>query len=144
MIGILDWGTSWFAHWSRFIAGGLLASLGYFFIKWSSRLLDRGDQSQSLGLEGPLHTEGPYLYTRNPQYIGYILFLTGIVLITNSFMALAIGILAILWLFLAPFSEEPWLHEQFGKEYGEYRKRVPRWIGRASFKRRSSSARRPR
>jgi len=31
---------------------------------------------------------------------------------------------------LFPFAEEPWLREQYGQEYDEYRKRISRFIGR--------------
>ncbi|MFQ6068864.1 MAG: methyltransferase family protein [Candidatus Bathyarchaeia archaeon] len=63
-----------------------------------------------------------------------ILLYMGVILITSSFMALITGILVILWFALAPFSEEPWLQQQFGKQYEEYCKKVPRFIGLRSFK----------
>ncbi|MFQ5885388.1 MAG: methyltransferase family protein [Thermoplasmata archaeon] len=137
-VGILDWETFWLMHWSRLIPGGLLASFGLVL----NHLGSLGTH-QDFGLEGgPLRTDGPFQYTRNPQYVGLILAFTGMILITNSFWALITGILIILWLLLAPFSEEPWLREQFGKEYEEYCKNVPRFIGRASFKRKSPPTRR--
>jgi protein-S-isoprenylcysteine O-methyltransferase Ste14 len=40
----------------------------------------------------------------------------------------------VLWFVMAPLSEEPWLGQQFGKPYEEYRKNVPRFIGLRSFK----------
>ncbi len=143
VVGILDWETFWLMHWSRFIPGGLLASSGLFFSEWGSRTLN---PKRSSGWEEPrtLVTEGPYHYTRNPQDVGLILLFAGIILITNSIMALITGILVILWFLLAPFCEEPWLRERFGKEYEEYCRNVPRFVGRASFKRRTSSAGRPR
>ena len=136
VIGILDWNTFLYDHWSRFVIGGLLASFGVFFILWGARTL--GSQ-QSLGLKGRLLAKGPYQYTRNPQYVGDFLFFTGIILITNSFMALVAGILAILWFALAPFAEEPWLRQQFGEVYEQYCKKVPRFLGRDSLRRKSDS-----
>ncbi len=140
VVGILDWESFWLMHWSRFIPGGLLASFGLIL----NHLGSLGTR-QDFGLKGgPLRTDGPFQYTRNPQYVGLILAFTGMILITNSFWALITGILIILWLLLAPFSEEPWLREQFGKEYEEYCRKVPRFMGKASFKRRSSPTKRPR
>ena len=79
-------------------------------------------------------TKGPYRVSRNPQYVAEILIYTGIILITGSFEALIIGMIMMLWFVMAPLSEEPWLGQQFGKQYEEYRKNVPRFIGLRSFK----------
>jgi len=48
-------------------------------------------------------------------------------------MGLIIGAIMAVWFLLAPHSEEPWLEGQFGEQYQEYRKNVPRFIGRRSF-----------
>ncbi|MFQ5833216.1 MAG: methyltransferase family protein [Candidatus Thorarchaeota archaeon] len=137
VVGVLDWGTFWLVHWSSFIIGGLLASFGLFFFLWAGRTLNR-HQSSFWEQPNTFAVEGPYQYTRNPQYVGLILFGMGIILITNSFMALIIVLLLTLFLLLAPFTEEPLLREQFGQDYEEYCKNVPRFIGKASFKRKSS------
>ena len=42
-------------------------------------------------------------------------------------MILAVG--TGVWTFLLPFAEEPWLEEEYGKDYETYRERVPRFIG---------------
>jgi protein-S-isoprenylcysteine O-methyltransferase Ste14 len=34
-----------------------------------------------------------------------------------------------LWHLVVPFAEEPWLAQQFGSEYEEYRRTVPRFLG---------------
>ncbi len=57
----------------------------------------------------------------------------GIVLITTSYMGLIIGAIMAVWFLLAPLTEEPWLEGQFGEQYQEYRKNVPRFIGWRSF-----------
>jgi len=92
---------------------------------------------QSLGEEGRMVTEGPYEHTRNPQYVGFILLYIGVILIAYSFMALVVGAFLILLFFILPFSEEPWLRQQLGKRYEEYCKKVPRFIGFRSFKRKN-------
>lgn len=130
VIGILDMGTLGFNHWSRFLIGGSLILFAIPFAIWAIRMLS---VHQTTGLKGTLLTKGPYKYTRNPQYVADILLYTGIILVTNSFMALITGILVILWFVLTPFSEEPWLQQQFGKQYEEYCKNVPRFIDLRSF-----------
>jgi protein-S-isoprenylcysteine O-methyltransferase Ste14 len=82
----------------------------------------------SLGLKGKLITKGPYRYSRNPQYIGAVLFFSGTMLLFNSFYAVVIGIIGNVWFLLIPFTEEPWLKKQFKEEYDDYCKKVPRFI----------------
>ena len=129
-IGVLDWGTLGLNHWSIHLIGGALLLFAVPFGEWTVRTLN---VHQTLGLKGKLLTKGPYQYSRNPQYVAEILIYIGDVLVTNSFLALIIGTLMALWFVLAPFSEEPWLQKQFGKQYEEYCKRVPRFIGFRSF-----------
>ena len=82
----------------------------------------------TLGLGNKLVTHGPYRYTRNPQYISDSLNMIGFMILTNSWMVWIIGIFGIGLNILAPFTEEPWLERQFGHEYLEYKRRVPRFI----------------
>ncbi len=131
-IGLLDWESFGPIHWTRFIFGGLIIALSTVLIYWGVRTLSL---HQSLGLEGNLMTTGPYKYTRNPQYLGLILFYIGVILVTSSQLALLTGSLLILMYVITPLSEEPWLENLFGGEYQEYRKRVPRFIGIRSTRR---------
>ncbi|HIB32593.1 MAG TPA: DUF1295 domain-containing protein, partial [Candidatus Marinimicrobia bacterium] len=84
---------------------------------------------QTLGLRGKIITSGVYRFTRNPQYVTHVLLIAAIVLATNSSLALIAGIPYSIWFILAPFTEEQWLKDQFGKEYETYCHRVPRYIG---------------
>ncbi|USZ70114.1 isoprenylcysteine carboxylmethyltransferase family protein (plasmid) [Halorussus salilacus] len=85
---------------------------------------------ESSGLEGRLNTEGPYRYSRNPQYVGYVAMLGGGAVLAGSWMATVIALVGIVWFLLAPLAEEPWLREQYGDAYEEYRRSVPRFLGR--------------
>lgn len=131
VIGILDWGTLKLNHWSLPVTGAGLLLFAVALGEWGVRTLN---VYQTLGLKGALLTKGPYRVSRNPQYVAEIFIYTGIILVTGSFAALIIGIIMMLWFIMAPFSEEPWLEQQFGKQYKEYRKNVPRFIGLRSFK----------
>jgi protein-S-isoprenylcysteine O-methyltransferase Ste14 len=131
VIGILDWGTLELNHWSLSLIGGGLLLFAVTLGEWGVRTLN---VHQTLGLKGALLTKGPYRISRNPQYVAEILIYTGIILVTGSFEALIIGIIMMLWFVMAPLSEEPWLGQQFGKQYEAYRKNVPRFIGLRSFK----------
>ena len=129
-IAILDWGSMKLDHWSFYLLGFGCLLIGMPLGEWSVRTLE---VHQTLGLKGILLTKGPYRLSRNPQYVAVILIYAGIVLITTSNMGLIIGAIMGLWFLLAPFSEEPWLEGQFGEQYQEYRKNVPRFIGWRSF-----------
>jgi protein-S-isoprenylcysteine O-methyltransferase Ste14 len=84
----------------------------------------------TLGLGDKLIVNGPYRYTRNPQYIGDSINAVGYMLLTNSWMVWVIGILGILLNMLAPYTEEPWLEKRYGEIYLKYKENVPRFFGR--------------
>lgn len=132
LVGYLDAGsfvlTSWIWDW---IGGGFVVT-GTAFAGWSGYLFRL---QESFGLEGELYTGGPYRYSRNPQYVGLFGDFIGIALIVNSKL-LIIGLSPILvWLWLLPRAEEPWLRDRFDEEYEEYRASVPRFLGIRSFTR---------
>ena len=128
ILGILDWNTFSLPSWLR-VAGGLLVLSGASFGLWAVRELGvRATQ----GLGGELATAGPYRYSRNPQYVGYIGLLLGFGLLCNSALTLAAVALGIAWFVLAPFAEEPWLRELLGSPYEEYNRHTPRFLGLSS------------
>jgi protein-S-isoprenylcysteine O-methyltransferase Ste14 len=84
----------------------------------------------TIGVDDKLITNGPYRFTRNPQYIGDSLNIIGYMVLTNSWMVWCIGILGVLLNLLAPYTEEPWLEERYGERYLAYKHSVPRFIGK--------------
>jgi len=132
LIGVLDFGSIGQGHWSRFLFGGLAILIGFGIDIWGTRTLTA---QQSLGAKGRIITEGPYRFTRNPQYVGFILIYAGIVLAAYSTWALVTGAFLVFAFLILPFSEEPWLRQQYGEEYVEYCKMVPRFVGIRSFRR---------
>jgi protein-S-isoprenylcysteine O-methyltransferase Ste14 len=44
-----------------------------------------------------------------------------------------IGFLGVVLNVLAPFTEEPWLEQRFGEAYLNYKRQVPRFIGRRNL-----------
>ena len=71
---------------------------------------------------------GPYGFSRNPQYLGFIVGLMGWGVMADSLFALVVCIAEIVPLVLVPFAEEPWLLARHGVAYEEYRRAVPRFI----------------
>jgi protein-S-isoprenylcysteine O-methyltransferase Ste14 len=125
ILGILDWGTLYPFSFESTIFGLIFIIIGLTFALWAVKTLSI---HQSQGLKGRLVIKGPYRYSRNPQYVGFILFYLGVILITTSKMSLVTSCLVILGFLVAPLSEELWLLERFGDEYKEYLENVRRFL----------------
>jgi protein-S-isoprenylcysteine O-methyltransferase Ste14 len=117
VLGLPGWAT---------LVGGVFFVGGFVIVIIAT--FDLGvDQTQ--GMTGELRTDGLYRYTRNPQYVGYIPATVGFGLLVGSpFVAALCGLLVVRWLIL-PLAEEPWLRDQFGRDYEAYVDRVPRFVG---------------
>lgn len=71
---------------------------------------------------------GPYGYTRNPMYLGHLIFMTGLAVTFWSWFALILLALRAAWFHRRVLIDEARLTREFGREYFEYRARVKRWI----------------
>ena len=74
-------------------------------------------------------SDGPYRFTRNPMYLGFVAFTVGLGFLVDN------GWLPILAVFAAAgvqrtaiVHEEAYLERKFGEEYRAYKRRVRRWI----------------
>ena len=122
---VLDWDSWIFASNLRLIIGGPTALLGGFLVTWGVVVLGATNTS---GLKGGLVSAGPYRFTRNPQYLGDIILFVGLSVVANSMLLWIAHALLILVFVIAPMAEEPWLEEQYGEAYREYRRGVPRFL----------------
>lgn len=107
------------------LAGLLLLVVSLTLSLWSAVSFG----TEAMATPNTLRTGGPYKYTRNPMYLGWSLVIVGAGLLTGSWWLLAAAPVATAvtqWRFIA--SEERILSEQFGKEYENYRRAVPRWL----------------
>ena len=75
-----------------------------------------------------LVTGGPYGYTRNPMYLGHLIFLAGLALTLHSELAAAIVVASGVYFHLRVAKDERRLRELFGEPYLQYCARVKRWI----------------
>ena len=83
------------------------------------------------GLETPperLVCTGPYALTRNPMYLGHIIFLIGVTLTLKSWLAGLITIGTATWFHLRVISDEKKLVPRLGQPYADYLIHVRRWI----------------
>jgi protein-S-isoprenylcysteine O-methyltransferase Ste14 len=76
-----------------------------------------------------LVTDGFFRFTRNPMYLGMVLFLLGMSILFGSFSTL-FPIPLFAWIIRANFivGEERFMEAAFGARYLEYKKKVRRWI----------------
>ncbi|MBW3619298.1 MAG: isoprenylcysteine carboxylmethyltransferase family protein [Actinobacteria bacterium] len=111
----------------------LLLLWGYAQYRWA------GDYRNARGGGGPgqsgppperLVDTGPYAWTRNPMYLGHLVFLTGLTLTTRSPLAALALVGNIPWFDRHARRDEERLTELFGQAYLDYREHVPRWLPR--------------
>jgi protein-S-isoprenylcysteine O-methyltransferase Ste14 len=86
-------------------------------------------RSNAYGEAKGLKTEGWYRWSRNPIYVVSIVGMIGLALLANSFYVSCLLTFWAVTYLLAPFLEEPWLAQQYGKEFLDYKAKVPRFIG---------------
>ncbi len=105
---------------------------GFLQYKLSGRYRIRhagGPPGMSQGFPERIIDTGPYAYSRNPMYLGHMVWMTGLVLVTRSPLAILVAAIRIPWYDARAAEDEERLEEKFGAEYAAYRDRVPRWIG---------------
>ena len=75
-----------------------------------------------------LVTSGIFAYTRNPMYLGHLIFLTGLAVTLRSYAGAGLALLHIPWFQNRVMKDESRLHEIFGAEYAAYTRKVKRWV----------------
>jgi protein-S-isoprenylcysteine O-methyltransferase Ste14 len=78
---------------------------------------------------GGLTTAGPYRWSRNPQYVGFFLFLVGFALTDWSLACVAPLVLQAINFHLLVLVEEEHLRREFGEPYLEFCRTTPRYFG---------------
>ena len=83
------------------------------------------------GIEVPpdrIVDSGIYAYTRNPMYLGHMIFMLGLAVTFWSWLALLLLGLHVIWFERRAMEDEARLKEIFGQPYADYHRRVKRWI----------------
>ena len=75
-----------------------------------------------------LMTDGPYRLNRNPMLTGTLIYLAGFAIWLCTWQALIVWMLFFAIMSVQIISEERRLHRDFGNEYDEYCKNVPRFF----------------
>lgn len=123
-LGALDWNSWVEPFWIRGLGGGLWLG-GTALAIWAMAVLGL---KNTTGFPGEFILQGPYRWTRNPQYLGFMVGLLGWGMMANSPWTLLAGLVGWVPLILVPRAEEPWLLEKYGQAYQEYQQKVPRFL----------------
>lgn len=112
------------------VAGLCLMVAGFALIRASKAHLDRAGQPSLPGDPTTrLVTAGPFRGSRNPNYLGALMAVSGGALLFDSLWvaaaALASGVILDIWM-IRP--EERYLRRRFGAEYETYCSRTRRWF----------------
>lgn len=93
----------------------------------------RGGRNRRIYADG-LVTEGLFSHCRNPMYVGNILMILGMGILSNSYFYLLVMVPFFVFVYQAIVrAEENYLRGQYGKSFDEYCSHVNRWI--PNFKR---------
>lgn len=130
-VAFLDWNTLGLPRLPS-LAVGLPLFISGFVVALAAGY-DLGTE-ETAGLSGELRTGGWYRYSRNPQYVGYIVASVGFALLANSVLVAALCGLYICWWLVLPLAEEPWLREEYGAAYEQYADCTPRFVGRKTIR----------
>lgn len=110
--------------------GALLGGVGAILAASSLWLFRQRDTTfMPRGEPRVLVTEGPFQWTRNPMYLGWLVILLGVALFVGGLIMLAppvLFVMAMERLYIA--EEEKILEGLFGSRFASYRLKVPRWI----------------
>ena len=113
-------------HWS----GIAVIVLGVLIILFPAASFSKADTTIIPFRESSsLVVSGLYRHTRNPMYLGMVLILSGVALLTGSLSPFVVPVLFVLVINRMIISvEERMLERAFGDEYLAYKKTVRRWI----------------
>lgn len=111
-------------------AGVPLLIGGFLLYRGAGRHRQRAGNTGSGFADLPerLVTDGPYALTRNPMYLGHFVFLTGLVMVTRSPVAVAAAVLQWRRFDARARADERRLEPLFGPQYTAYRGHVARWL----------------
>ena len=117
-------------YWWPFIIGLFITFFGQFIRAISIGLayIIRGGKDGKVYAED-LVTQGMFNHCRNPPYVGNILMLVGVGILSNSLFYVAVMLPVFMFIYQAiVLAEENFLRNKFGEQYDDYSKRVNRWI----------------
>ena len=131
--------SAWLVHsllgpWKTIVSvpvlGGALAILGFSFMIWARLIFTSRNTTLFVGKQSSqLVRDGPFQLSRNPMYVGVVVFLVGLALWVGTgpfYMAVPVTFLTLNFFHIP--REEGMLRDVFGERYLAYAKEVRRWL----------------
>ncbi len=115
----------------RYWIGGLIAVAAVLvLIVWPARQFQQSGQDPKPWTPTPeIVVAGPYRFTRNPMYLGMLVFCIGFaIILSDVWIVILTPVCGWLIYHLAIRHEEAYLEEKFGESYRVYKTTVRRWI----------------
>jgi len=110
--------------------GIILMILGFALASWAARVFrEAGTTFELHGESSILTVSGPFKISRNPIYLGMVLWLLGLAVLLGSLTAFIFPVLLFLLtnLLIIPIEEKE-LEKMHGGKYDNYRQSVRRWL----------------
>lgn len=117
-------------HFPYRLIGTVFGLAGFGIMMWAWILFKRRKTVVCpTGKATALILSGPYLFTRNPMYLGMLCMLCGAGFLLGSVVAFLAPVAFYVTMneVFIPFEEQN-MEQTFGEEYRRYRERVRRWI----------------
>jgi protein-S-isoprenylcysteine O-methyltransferase Ste14 len=110
--------------------GCLVLAWGYlqYLLVGRYRLPRAGGSQGMQTMPERIITTGPYAYTRNPMYLGHLIFLLGLGVTFWSWFAMLLFAARAIWFRRRILHDEQRLEARFDGPYIDYRRQVKRWI----------------
>jgi protein-S-isoprenylcysteine O-methyltransferase Ste14 len=110
--------------------GAIVLLLGLALMIWAASLFRQSGAGFQLHMDKPvLVSSGPFRFSRNPMYLGMLIWLVGLAVLLGS---LSVFLFPLLLFLLANFLvipiEERNLEGTLGEAYLAYKRRVRRWL----------------
>ncbi|NOU12294.1 MAG: isoprenylcysteine carboxylmethyltransferase family protein [Nitrospira sp.] len=112
------------------VLGGVLIALGFAFMMWARFLFTSRQTTLFVGQpSSQLVRDGPFRFSRNPMYVGVLVFLVGLALWIGTWpLHLAVPLTYLILNVVHIPREERLLQELFGERYLTYCREVRRWL----------------
>lgn len=116
-------------NWIIQLSGILMFVLGTILVFWAKNTMRQswGVPGEHVDKQDALVTKGPFAFSRNPIYVGFLLIYFGFAIAILSWLIILRIPLAI-YFYKSAVTEEALLEKKFGKVYLAYKSRVPRFI----------------
>ncbi len=107
----------------------MIALLGFMLMGKARDLFKKHQTTLKIEKSNQLIREGVFSKTRNPMYVGMFMLVFGFSTLSTNIIAFSLPFIFLLLVNLIfIIKEEHIMHETFGKEYVEYKRKVRRLI----------------